>query len=110
MFRIDPKSGVPFYRQIIEQVKFGVARGELVPGQQLPTVRHLAVEDPSGAISAVVDKEALIRSPRYAPLVVLRDIEGLDYADIAVVLDLPPGTVKSRLHRALAALRGRLGS
>ena len=37
-------------------------------------VRHLAVEDASGTITAVVDKEALIRSPRYAPLVVLRDI------------------------------------
>jgi CBS domain-containing protein len=37
-------------------------------------VKHLAVEDASGVITAVVDKEALIRSPRYAPLVVLRDI------------------------------------
>ena len=42
--RIDAKSGVPFYRQIIEQVKFGIARGDLVPGDQLPTVRQLAVE------------------------------------------------------------------
>ncbi|MFH1756290.1 MAG: GntR family transcriptional regulator [Candidatus Latescibacterota bacterium] len=40
---IDTKSGVPFYRQIIEQVKFGMARGELSPGNQLPTVRQLAV-------------------------------------------------------------------
>lgn len=40
---IDTKSGVPFYRQIIEQVKFGIARGELSPGDQLPTVRQLAV-------------------------------------------------------------------
>ena len=42
-FSIDSKSGVPFYRQIIEQVKFGVARGELTAGDQLPTVRQLAV-------------------------------------------------------------------
>ncbi|MBP1599303.1 MAG: hypothetical protein H6Q05_4680, partial [Acidobacteria bacterium] len=35
-FRIDSKSGVPFYRQIIEQVKFAVSRGELQPGSQLP--------------------------------------------------------------------------
>jgi GntR family transcriptional regulator len=40
---IDTKSGVPFYRQIIEQVKFGIARGGLSPGDQLPTVRQLAV-------------------------------------------------------------------
>ncbi len=43
-FRIDPKSGVPFYRQIIEQVKFAVGRGDLQPGAQLPTVRQLAVD------------------------------------------------------------------
>ena len=35
---------MPFYRQIIEQVKFAIARGDLVPGDQLPTVRQLAVE------------------------------------------------------------------
>jgi len=43
-FQIDGKSGVPFYRQIIEQVKFSIARGALQPGDQLPTVRQLAVE------------------------------------------------------------------
>jgi len=42
-FLIDAKSGVPFYRQIIEQVKFGIARGELEAGDRLPTVRQLAV-------------------------------------------------------------------
>jgi GntR family transcriptional regulator len=41
---IDNKSGVPFYRQIIEQVKFAVARGDLGPGDRLPTVRQLAVD------------------------------------------------------------------
>ena len=43
-FLIDPKSGVPFYRQIIEQVKFAIARGVLATGEQLPTVRQLAVD------------------------------------------------------------------
>jgi GntR family transcriptional regulator len=41
---IDAKSGVPFYRQIIEQIKFAIARGNLAPGDQLPTVRQLAVD------------------------------------------------------------------
>lgn len=44
LLRIDSKSGVPFYRQIIEQVKFAIARGDVEPGDQLPTVRQLAVD------------------------------------------------------------------
>lgn len=43
-FSIDNKSGVPFYRQIIEQIKFGIANGELGSGDRLPTVRQLAVD------------------------------------------------------------------
>jgi len=38
-------------------------------------------------------------------IVVLRDIEGLSYAELADVLEVPLGTVKSRVHRARAALR-----
>jgi GntR family transcriptional regulator len=43
-FSIDSQSGVPFYRQIIERVKYGIVRGLLSPGDQLPTVRQLAAD------------------------------------------------------------------
>lgn len=43
-FILDPKAGIPFYRQIIDQIKFGIASGKLSVGEQLPTVRSLAVE------------------------------------------------------------------
>nr|WP_298792076.1 GntR family transcriptional regulator [uncultured Allomuricauda sp.] len=43
-FKLDPKTGIPFYRQIIDQIKFGIAFGNLKTGEQLPTVRSLAVE------------------------------------------------------------------
>jgi GntR family transcriptional regulator len=43
-FRLDPSSGVPFYRQIIDQVLLGVSDGRLSAGKQLPTVRQLAVD------------------------------------------------------------------
>ena len=43
-FKLDPKSGVPFYRQIIDLIRYGVASGSLKVGEQLPTVRALAVE------------------------------------------------------------------
>ncbi len=41
-------------------------------------------------------------------VVVLRDIQHFDYREIAEILDVPPGTVKSRLHRARLMLRDRL--
>ena len=43
-FKLDPKSGVPFYRQIIDQIRYGLASGGLEVGEQLPTVRALAVQ------------------------------------------------------------------
>ena len=43
-FKLDPKAGSPFYRQIIDQIKFGIAFGNLKIGEQLPTVRTLAVD------------------------------------------------------------------
>ena len=43
-FRLDLHSGVPVYRQIIDQVRGGLASGSLSPGDQLPTVRQLAVD------------------------------------------------------------------
>lgn len=43
-FNLDPKAGIPFYRQIIDQIKFGITTGKLKIGEQLPTVRALAVD------------------------------------------------------------------
>ncbi len=41
-FRLDLRSGVPVYRQIIDQVMGGIAAGTLSGGAQLPTVRQVA--------------------------------------------------------------------
>jgi GntR family transcriptional regulator len=43
-FRLDNHSGVPVYRQMIDQVQGAIAMGLLRPGDQLPTVRLVAVE------------------------------------------------------------------
>jgi len=43
-FRLDLKSGVPVYRQLIDQVTGGMAAGALAAGDQLPTVRQVAVD------------------------------------------------------------------
>jgi GntR family transcriptional regulator len=44
VFRLELHSGVPVYRQIIDQVRGGLATGSLIAGDQLPTVRQLAVD------------------------------------------------------------------
>ena len=42
-FKLDLKSGVPFHRQIVDQIRYGIASDRLMPGEQLQTVRELAV-------------------------------------------------------------------
>ena len=59
-FALDPKSGVPIYQQIQDQVRYGVAAGRLRPGEQLPTVRALAVDlavNPNTVIKAYTELE-----------------------------------------------------
>ncbi|HTB14681.1 MAG TPA: GntR family transcriptional regulator [Bryobacteraceae bacterium] len=43
-FRLDNASGVPVYRQLIDQVQAGIATGVLSAGYQIPTVRQVAVD------------------------------------------------------------------
>jgi GntR family transcriptional regulator len=42
-FQIDQKSGIPIYIQIVEQIKHLIATGVLESGDQLPTIREMAV-------------------------------------------------------------------
>lgn len=44
MFILNPQSGTPIYRQLMEQVRRLVASGQLAPGTPLPSVRELALE------------------------------------------------------------------
>lgn len=59
-------------------------------------------DDVAGAIAALPEK--------FKSVVVLRDIEDLPYEEIAEALEIPVGTVRSRLHRARAILFERLKS
>jgi GntR family transcriptional regulator len=44
VFTLKSNSGVPIYRQLVEQVRRMVASGQLAPGAPLPSVRELALE------------------------------------------------------------------
>lgn len=59
-FQIDPHSGVPVYRQMMDQVKYYVASGALRPGDQLPSIRELAQKlavNPTTVVKAYTELE-----------------------------------------------------
>jgi len=85
----------------------------------VPASEHLArVDTPAPAAlgpERVVDRldleAALAALPEdYRTAVVLRDVADLDYAEIAATLDVPIGTVRSRIARGRAALAAALGN
>ncbi len=43
MFSLNPQSGIPIYKQLMEQIRRMVSSGQLQPGTMLPSVRELAV-------------------------------------------------------------------
>jgi RNA polymerase sigma-70 factor (ECF subfamily) len=76
---------------------------------------HATSRDPDPAQVAVESERKRIVLAAVAALpadfreiIVLRDFEDRSYDEIAELLDVPPGTVRSRLHRARAELRERL--
>jgi RNA polymerase sigma-70 factor (ECF subfamily) len=77
------------------------------PFHEHPDTRS-SVEDRVGARVDVDAALAQVPEDFRVP-VVLRDLCDLDYADIAEVLDLPPGTVRSRISRGRRALAAALG-
>jgi RNA polymerase sigma-70 factor (ECF subfamily) len=74
-------------------------------------MHSLSVPSHEGRAADRVDvDEALLRLPvEFRAAVVLRDLCGLDYAEIAEVLAIPPGTVRSRIARGRASLLPLLG-
>jgi len=59
-------------------------------------------------LERVIQREIAELEPEHRLLIVLRDIQGLSYAEILHITGLQEGTLKSRLHRARVALKARL--
>ncbi|HOA73235.1 MAG TPA: sigma-70 family RNA polymerase sigma factor [Phycisphaerae bacterium] len=75
--------------------------------------RTPADEEPLARLAARELQQRLLRGldsldDDYRAIIVLRDIESLDYQEIAEILEISVGTVKSRLHRARMALREKI--
>jgi RNA polymerase sigma-70 factor (ECF subfamily) len=71
-----------------------------------------SVADATAAVDARLDVDAALATlpPDYRAAVALRDLAGLDYAEIAAVLGIPIGTVRSRIARGRATLADRIGN
>jgi len=81
---------------------------QVVPELPEPMIGVDGDPDRALAMSALPDdvQAALLKLPLdFRTAVVLSDVVGLDYAEIGASLDIPPGTVRSRIHRGRAMLR-----
>ena len=66
-----------------------------------------SADDPSAVVTRLDLDAALARLPEeFRAPIVLRDVAGCDYAEIASILEIPPGTVRSRIARGRRRLAG----
>ena len=75
LLSVDPHSGVPVYRQVMEQIKFHIASGLLRPGAELPATRALSAQlgvNPMTISKAYsfLEKEAVVERRPGRPLIV----------------------------------------
>lgn len=75
MFTLHPESGVPIYRQLIEQIRRLIAGGQLLPGAELPSVRDIAVEHAVNPMTVskaytLLEAEGLLERNRGRPMTV----------------------------------------
>lgn len=90
------------------RMRAAAAARAAAPLPELPDPRRVSVI--AGARVDVVEALDRLRAeaPHAVDAVVLRDLMGLDYAEIAAHIGVPVGTVKSRVHHGRRALRARL--
>src|SRR5215472_1608881 len=99
-FRLDGQSGVPVYRQLIDQVQGAIAGGVLKPGDQLPTVRLVAVE-------LAINPNTVMRAYREMEI---RGILDTQQGTGTFIADRPVEESNGRRERQLAQLIGEFVS
>jgi len=97
-FRLDLQSGVPVYRQIIDQVLGGISTGILKPGDQLPTVRQLAVD-------LAINPNTVVRAYRELEI---RDVLATQQGTGTFITDKKPEKNDVERQRRIAQMAGEL--
>lgn len=104
---LDHHSGLPVYRQIIDQIKYYIASGALKPGHQLPSVRELAQRlsvNPTTIVKAYAELE-------HSEVVQIRHGRGAFVAEANMIAsDLQKDKVVRRLARQLAVESMQIGA
>jgi GntR family transcriptional regulator len=97
-FGLDQRSGVPVYRQIIDQVLGGIASGKLGAGDQLPTVRQLAVD-------LAINPNTVVRAYRELEI---REVLATQQGTGTFVTDKKPPVDELERRRRIGQLCGEL--
>lgn len=83
MFMLNPQSGIPIYRQLVEQVRRLVAGGQLQAGDELPSVRELALSQGVNPMTiskaySLLEVEGLLERQRGKPMRIAAQNTGTD--------------------------------
>ncbi|UCD29431.1 MAG: sigma-70 family RNA polymerase sigma factor [Planctomycetota bacterium] len=118
LYRIAVNLSITHRRKSARQVKLSLHGRDGQWGddcQEVKPVGRVSNEktDPAAKLSARETERLVMEGleqldEEQRAIIVLKDVESLDYQQIAEILEVPVGTVKSRLHRARMALRERL--
>ena len=96
--KLDLRSGVPVYRQIMDQVLGGISTGALKPGDQLPTVRQLAVD-------LAINPNTVVRAYRELEI---REVLATQQGTGTFITDKKPEKNDIEHQRRVAQLAGEL--
>jgi GntR family transcriptional regulator len=98
VLKLDLRSGVPVYRQIMDQVLGGISTGALKPGDQLPTVRQLAVD-------LAINPNTVVRAYRELEI---REVLATQQGTGTFITDKKPEKNEIEHRRRVAQLAGEL--
>src|SRR6266567_5501093 len=98
VLKLDLRSGVPVYRQIIDQVLGGISAGSLKPGDQLPTVRQLAVD-------LAINPNTVVRAYRELEI---REVLTTQQGTGTFITDKKPRSNEVERQRRISQLTGEL--